>query len=496
MAEENPRIPVDARAARLAARNRERDGVPDRNEQNDAQGQNLNDRENIQLGNQFGNMSMRDLLDFMDQRYPRVDNQVLEVQFALTPALINPDRPIDYSTSNGAKIFKSSTASLPIKFDLEPKSINTFNEVLKDRCTNAAWDNPGNSIINMQVGGRTLNIIEHYGEISLEEVRRECETYVRLPTRRSQHSYQMYECIMNSLTDTARIKITPDADMYTIGGIRCGPLLYRYLMTKAAIDTRATLSHIRENLSNLDTYMTTISSNITAFNEYVKEQRLNLAARGGVTHDLMTNLWKAFSVASDQEFVQYIKRKKDLYDEGAEMTPDTLMRDAENKYKTLIQEERWNSMSPEQTQIIALSAQIKKLSDGRVQLSSKAKGKGKSKAEDKSPAKAKSGRGKKKSNKKRGKGKSNDKWAWKRDPPKEGEKDEKMVNDTKYYWCPHHSLWTLTRHTEENCEALKNQGSKGKNASESEKKIPDSSSNKSANPALSFAAKLQDMMQE
>ena len=493
MAEENLRNPVGDRAARLAARNLGRN-----NDQESVQNQNQDEDAGDDV--QVRNMSMRDLLDYMDRRYPRVPEVAPVVQFALTPALINPDQPIDYSTSNGAKIFKSSTASLPIKFDLEPKSINTFNEVLKDRCTNAAWDNPGNSIITMQVGARVLNVIDHYGEISLEDVRQECERYIRLPSRRSQHSYQMYECIMNSLTDSARIKITPDADLYTIDGIRCGPLLYRYLMSKAAIDTRVTLSHIRENLSNLDTYMTTIASNITSFNEYVKEQRLNLAARGGVTHDLMTNLWKAYSVASDHDFVQYIRRKKDLYDEGAEMSPDSLMRDAENKYKTLLQEERWNSMSAEQTQIIALSAQIKKLSDDRVKLSGKSKrNRNKNKDAEKSPAKAKSGKGKGKGNKRRGKNKVSEKWAWKRNPPKEGEEDEKIVNDTKYYWCPHHSLWTLTRHTNENCDVLKEKNkdnSSNKKVSNDKKQLPDSASNKSQMPSLSFAAKLQDMMHE
>ena len=494
MADANNPDQLDARAARLAARNRDRGDLPPGGV---VVGNNDDNDDDVQIRN----MSMRELMEYMDRRYPRAPVAEPAVQFALTPALVNPDRPIDYSSASGAKIFKSSTSSLPIKFDLEPKSINTFNEVLKDRCTSAAWDNPGNSIISIQIGFRTLNMIDHYGEITLDDVRRECATYVRLPTRRSQHSYQMYECIMNSLTDTARIKITPDADLYTIDGTRCGPLLYRYLMSKSAIDTRATLSHIRENLSNLDTYMTTVSSNIVTFNEYVKEQRLNLAARGGITHDLMTNLWKAFSVASDHEFVQYIKRKKDLYDEGAEMSPDSLMRDAENKYKTLLQEEKWNSMSPEQTQIVALSAQVRKLSDNRVQLSNKSRKKGKGKSEEKSPAKSNSGKGKGKSGKKRGKGKSNDKWAWKRNPPKEGEKDEKVMNGTKYFWCPHHSLWTLTKHTEENCKVVQDrkkeeEGDRSQEGANKVHRIPDSSSNKSANPSLSFAAKLQDIMQE
>ena len=41
---------------------------------------------------------------------------------------------------------------------------------------------------------------------------------------------------------------------------------------------------------------------------------------------------------------------------------------ANNKYRTLVQEERWNALSPEQSQIVALTAQISKLKDSRVNL--------------------------------------------------------------------------------------------------------------------------------
>ena len=107
-------------------------------------------------------------------------------------------------------------------------------------------------------------------------------------------------------------------------------------------------------------------------------------------------------------------------------------------------------------------------------------------------------KGKGKGGKRKGKSKISEKWAWKREPPKEGEKEEKVVNDTKYYWCPHHSLWTLTKHTEGNCDKLKEKRNETSNnkSSESRTKIPDSTSNKSTPPSLSFAAKIQDLMQE
>ena len=117
----------------------------------------------------------------------------------------------------------------------------------------------------------------------------------------------MYECLMDSLTESARAKITSRTDQYEIDGAKCGPLLYRYLLSIAANDTRAIMSFTQENLTNLDIYMTTVNNNVIKFNAYVRQQLTNLQVRGKVTHDLMTNLWKAYQVVSDNEFNNYIK---------------------------------------------------------------------------------------------------------------------------------------------------------------------------------------------
>ena len=66
-------------------------------------------------------------------------------------------------------------------------------------------------------------------------------------------------------------------------------------MSRAAIVTWATLSHIRKKLASLNIYIAKVSSDITKFSEYMTELELNLKVRGGVTHNLLTNLWKAYS---------------------------------------------------------------------------------------------------------------------------------------------------------------------------------------------------------
>ena len=450
-------------------------------------------------GPQVQNMDADQLMNFLNQRFPVNQAPARPALFALSPALVETARPIDYGSASGAKIYKSSTAPLPVKFDLEPESIFTFNDVLRDRCVSAAWNTPLADILTIPVEGIHYDLIESYGEISLQQVRDHCAAYVHRQTRQSQHSYQMYECLVNSLTEAARVKISPDSDQYTINGVRCGPMLYRYMMGKASIDTRATLSFIRENISNLDTYISTVGSNITTFNEYVKRQRLSLTARGGVTHDLMTNLWKAYLSASDRDFVEFIKRKKDAYDEGEDITADSLMVMAENKYRTLVQEERWNALSPEQTQIVALTAQLSKLKDGRVKLgkNSQNKKKGGDKDDKKDTKPETKAGGKKRGKRGRRKGKNDEKWAWKKVPPKDGEKHEKVFNGVTYYWCHDHAMWTLTKHTDETCYLKKKKNEK-RNVSEEAVKSADEGSSAPApsTQSVSFATQLQKIMEE
>ena len=417
--------------------------------------------------------------------------------FALTPALVDTQSLIDYRTTDGKKLFKTAIESLPIKFDMESSSINTFNELLHDKSIASGWTNSNADILMIpDSNGNIRNLIREFGRLTVEEVRTHCSTYIRTRTRLVQHDYQMYECLMNSLTESARAKITSRTDQYEIDGAKCGPLLYRYLLSIAAIDTRATMSFIRENLANLDAYMTTVNNNVIKFNAYVRQQLTDLQVRGGVTHDLMNNLWKAYQVVSDNEFNNYIKRKKDIYDDGTtDLTEEGLMVDAENKYKTLIQENKWNSLSTEQNQIVALTSKLKRLKESRLKfqvnkvnrnrnrISSKTRNDKRPQKSNVTPANNFQKRGKVQSKKETG----DKKWAWKKIPPKSNESDEKLFEGTKYYWCDDHKLWTLTKHTDENCN-IRLQKQKNINSS--------SAISNEEITGLAFAAQLRSIMEE
>ena len=195
-----------------------------------------------------------------------------DTPFALTPALVNMTEPINFTTSEGAKLNKSAVSALPLMFDVESGSINTFNEILMDRCLTSGWNHPDADILTIPVGNENRNLVQDYGNITMDQIRNHCQGYVLSHTRQAQHQFQLYQCLMASLTDKGRLKIASETDKYSVNNIKCGPLLFKLLMSKAAIDSRATVSHIRENLANLDSYMTKVQSNITVFNSYVKDQ--------------------------------------------------------------------------------------------------------------------------------------------------------------------------------------------------------------------------------
>ena len=122
-------------------------------------------------------------------------------------------------------------------------------------------------------------------------------------------------------------------DYYVIkteGGAKVcnGPSFLKVISQNTTVDTRATVFHIRENLSNLEAKMLDISYDIDVFNQYVTSQVEQLAARGETSSDLLINLFTAFMAVPDKKFVEYIEKQKDRYDEGEDLSTKRLMQDA------------------------------------------------------------------------------------------------------------------------------------------------------------------------
>jgi hypothetical protein len=363
--------------------------------------------------------------------------------FAETPAKLNADAIIDYSTTSGIKLYNTASARLPITFDITSQTANLFCDALKDRANKSGWyTGAGNILTIPDAGGTNRDLITEYGRLSMADINTHVATYIDGNTRCTQNAAQMLTCIKESLSDAGKLKILAESEKWKVNDKESGTLLFKYVMQKAIVDTRATSSFFRENLLSLDSYITTVDSNIELFNQYVNVNRAGLEARGEKTDDLVINLFKAYLNVADQNFVEYMKKKKDDYDEGtATLEPETLMTHALNKYHILVQERKWKSMSPQDEQLVALKAQYEQLRDANLRLAKSISGKKMTKSGGQNKAKPKGNKSKGTTQQKHD--------PWKKEPPKDGEPHTKVVNNKNYNWCPFHKAWTF--HTPSDC---------------------------------------------
>ena len=172
--------------------------------------------------------------------------------FALAPAFANPS-VLNYSDQSAAKLFKSGTESLSIKFDCKPDNLQLFLDQARDKVIVFDWLN----ILNIPTKGDVAlskDLIESYGEISYEDVKAHALTYMNEDSREAQDSFMLYHCLMNSLTDAAQKQVRTRGNVhpFMFGGKGSGPVLLKVIIMVSHVDTRATITSVRTKLSNLD----------------------------------------------------------------------------------------------------------------------------------------------------------------------------------------------------------------------------------------------------
>ena len=352
------------------------------------------------------------------------------IAFALTPGLLHTDDIIDLNSKLGRDIYTRATASLKTFFDGDSKNINLFQNQLKRKTENAGWGTGTGDIIHIRDSkGNSRNLITEYGCLTKDDIEAAAAKYLGKPKRAAQNNQMMLECILGSITEECFHKIANEEEKYTHQDHESAALLYKLLMSKAVVDTRATTFQFRHYLDTLDEYMINVGSNIELFNMHVKNVKEGLKARGEIIDDLPLKLFKGYRATSDCKFVEYIEKKEEEYMDGKDMDEDLLMQLALNKYAIRKQNNTWGAPSAEQEQLTALTSEIKKLK------------------EDKRSPRAETSQDKRKL---RRAAFDEQAWAWKKVPPATGEPDSKIVKSKTYHWCIPHQAWCL--HTTSECE--------------------------------------------
>ena len=120
-------------------------------------------------------------------------------------------------------------------------------------------------------------------------------TYLNTESRQAQNNQMMVECLLASLTKTCFYKIIKNEESkYMVKKVPSTAPLYKILMQKAIIDTRATTYKFRTSLNNLSTYIGTVNFNIELFNHHVKNSVEGLSSRGETVNDLCMKLLREF----------------------------------------------------------------------------------------------------------------------------------------------------------------------------------------------------------
>jgi hypothetical protein len=340
--------------------------------------------------------------------------------FARAPALAIPGL-LNYRKAEHVKIYRSGIKAVSDNpYDCEAEGLYQFLKNVRDRADEMGWTE-GILGITLNAGEddeREENFMENYGTLTLEQVVESELQYIDERGRLAQDTYMLYKCLMASLTDDAKKKVSIWSNQYRIGEDNqvSGVALLKVIIRESHLDTNATTNQIRTKLSTLDTYILTINSDIGRFNQYVKLLLQSLTARNQTTNDLLINLYKAYGAVNDVVFRTWLLRKQDDHEEGRELTPDELMLAAKNKYDTMVEKGTWNAPTAEE-KIVALEA---KVNSGFKSLDKKISTKGSSKGE-------------KSNNKKKKEAEGDHPKKWK--APKAGDKKEVSYKGHTWYWC-------------------------------------------------------------
>ena len=366
------------------------------------------------------------------------ESEAEEIPFALTPGVVDDDI-LDFRDGGVRKLYAHATSSVMGSegFDCTAKGLHSFLKEVKRRARQYGWDTTVCEIPTdpNNVQSTLVSLLTNHGELTLEQIVAFDETYVFNESRSAQDAHMLYHCLMNSLSQTGKDKVhlwEPDYMIKKPGStkvLESGAALLKVILRESHLDTKATVSSIREHMSQLPHYMGTINSDIEKFNAHVMMLVEGLRARGEKSDDLLNHLFKAYDTVDDQDFARYVKRLNDRYiEEDEDFTPETLMGYASNKYKTLVLQGKWNAPSPEQEQIQALQAKLQKMEKARRVGTQRQSGKSDGKGNGK-------GKGGKSGNKRdRGAKKELPRWMYQR--PKDSElKKPKMYDGKPWYYC-------------------------------------------------------------
>ena len=131
-----------------------------------------------------------------------------EFEFDLPPAMAY-NGIIDYSTTQGRKIYSAATAKLSEDlYDWNTEDLYTFLKALKEQAREYGWNTEGVRIISILDDPEDpkdfKSLIDNHGEIDIESIRTFEESYMKGKSTSAQDLAMLYRCLMNSISNKGK----------------------------------------------------------------------------------------------------------------------------------------------------------------------------------------------------------------------------------------------------------------------------------------------------
>jgi hypothetical protein len=128
------------------------------------------------------------------------------VPFVATPAMVNHQDLINYSTKAGTTIYKKGCKKLTTEFDMKLSGTVAYTTKIQAKFVKMGWHMGTQQIINFtNTASSTINIVHQYGQINTATLQTQCKVFCKSTGTLSQASVDPIFDLPNYILSTVRL---------------------------------------------------------------------------------------------------------------------------------------------------------------------------------------------------------------------------------------------------------------------------------------------------
>ena len=254
---------------------------------------------------------------------------------------------LDLKDEKDATHYAKATEPLNYNYEGDSKKLWMFLHQIAARVDDFGWKS---TIEVKDDDGISRNLLTNYGQITMENVKEKALTYQGKNNRDAQVSEMLYICVSSSLSKKFMAKMKHFSQDFMFEGKGDGICFIKSIIGYLRADTYASLGRTLISFNECDNYMRSVNSDVITFNRHIKVQMKSLAAFGQTylsDKELIFYLFRGYEASACQTFADFICEKKNAYEDGREnLSAETLMSIAENKFKSMPNMKQFRSATP------------------------------------------------------------------------------------------------------------------------------------------------------